>query len=588
MSANPITAKNGRPVNCAVVWNQVLDEVSLDAPFEMSSIMGYFVLPSDSDATKVAIMKIKAALTLIPLLALTTSALSAPPRVALSDVVPVTTPGVPSPLFALRVNNVAVPVVDFKDIHYAHFTMTSAAQVEVLLKNGTITRARVQPTPYGIAATVDADRVRFGIPRPMQIVVQVDYLEKLFLFADPPAETPPINAVNAATVGAVGDGVSDNTTALQSAITSLPRGGTLTIPAGHFRSGSLSLHSDMTLYLEPGALLQAVDDHTRIGPIPGAPNMLAFLAADGATNLTIAGYGTIDANGFKVRRAYEKAENLTKKAGRALVIKNGRNVVLQGFTVRDSYSWNVDSQFVDKLEIRNVKILSDVRLSNHDGFDIESCRDVCVSDCFIFSEDDGLTPKARPGRDIVENYTFRNCVIWAHKANGIRVGSESACATLRNMLFENIYILNCENGIRLDTIEGAVFENIVFRNVWIEDFLEYYDERYERNRERKPIHPSRSIVFYVNHTEKRGAFTPLGKIRNVTFENVYWNDARVPVRIDLPKALKQFALDAKKTPLIEDVHFVRCTRAGKPVKAPEDAGFRANEDALTAGFTFDE
>lgn len=77
------------------------------------------------------------------------------------------------------------------------------------------------------------------------------------------------------------------------------------------------------------------------------------------------------------------------------------------------------------------------------------------------------------------------------------------------------------------------------------------------------------------------------KTGTVTFENVHWNYARVPVRIDLPKALRQFALDAKKTPLIEDVRFVLCTRAGKPVKAPEDAGFCANEDALTAGFTFD-
>jgi hypothetical protein len=532
-------------------------------------------------------MKQSTCQTLLALLLLTTSALSAPPREIASSITPLSVPGTPSPLFGLRVNGVAVPVLAFKDIHYAHFSMTEAAQVEVLVKTGTVARARVQPTPYGIAAAVDANRVRFNIPRPMQVVVQADFLEKLFLFADPPAEAPPANTALATAAGAIGDGLTDNTAALQTAIDALPRGGTLVLPAGHFRSGSLRLRSDMTLHLAPGALLQAVDDHTKIGPLPGSKSMIAFLAADGVTNLSVTGYGTIDANGYTIRNAYQKAERIVKKAGRALVLMNSRNVTLRGITVRDSYSWNVDAQFVDRLTLAGVKILSDVRLSNHDGIDLESCNDALVSDCFIFSEDDGLSPKARPGREVMENLTFRNCVIWAHKANGIRVGSESACAVMRNLLFENIYILNCEDGLRLDTTEGAVYENIVFRNVWIEDFLEYYDERYQRDRERKPIHPSRSIVFHVNRTEKRGAFTPLGKIRDITFENVHWNDARVPVRLDLPKALKQFALAEKKTPLVEAVRFRNCTRAGQPIKAAADAGFSANSDAFTAGFTFE-
>jgi hypothetical protein len=429
--------------------------------------------------------------------------------------------------------------------------------------------------------------VRFSIPRPLHLVVQIDYLPKLFLFAEPPAERAPAGAVNAAAAGAVGDGATDSTRALQAAIDGLARGGTLLLPPGHFRSGSLRLRSDMTLHLAPGSLLQAVDDHAKIGPVPGAPSMIAFLSADGVTNLTLSGYGTIDANGYAVRHAYQKAENVKKKAGRALVLKNARSVALRGVTVRDSYSWNVDAQFVDDLTISRVKILSDVRLSNHDGFDLESCCNATVEDCFIFSEDDGVSPKARDGREVVENLTFRNCVIWAHKANGIRVGSESACRTMRHLLFENIYILNGEDGIRLDTTEGAVYEDITFRNVWMEDFLEFYDDRYARNRERKPIHPSRSIVFYVTRTERRGAFSPLGKIRNVTFENVHWEDARVPAKLMLPSATQAWALEQKRTPLIESVRFRACTRAGQPIRSLVDLGLRADEAPFATGFTFD-
>jgi polygalacturonase len=532
-------------------------------------------------------MKIKTAFTLFPLLLLASAALAEPPREPASAVTPLAVPGTPSPLFALRVNGVTVPVLAFKDIHYAHFTMTDAAQVDVLVQTGTVTRARVQPTPFGIVASVNTDRTCFTLPRPMHIVVQIDYLEKLFIFAESPAEDTPAHAINAVTAGAVGDGVTDSTLALQSAILALPRNGTLLIPPGHFRSGSLLLHSDMTLHLAPGALLQAVDDHTRIKPIPSAPSMIAFLAAENVTNLSVTGYGTLDANGFKIRRAYEKAENIKKKPGRALFVRNGQNITLRGITVRDSYSWNVDAQFVDNLTISDVKILSDVRLSNHDGIDLESCKDVTVSDCFIFSEDDGLTPKARAGRDIVENHTFRNCVIWAHKANGIRVGSESACVAMRNFLFENIYILNGADGIRLDTTEGAIYENMIFRNVWMEDFLQHYDNRYERNRERQAIHPSRSIVLYVNHSDIRGKRTPLGRIRNITFENVHWRDDRVSATLMLPKAIKQFAAETQQTPLIEAIRFSGCTRAGKPIKVPADAGFLPNEAAPTSSFTFE-
>lgn len=501
-------------------------------------------------------------------------------------VLPFACPGRPSPLFELLADGVPVPVVAFKDIHYAQFALLRPARIEVRVNTNAVREARVLPTPYGITAAVAGNRISFDLAGPKQVVVQADFLAKLFLFAESPTESPSPHAVRADKSGAVGDGTTDNTAALQAAIQALPAGGTLVLPAGHYRSGSLALRSDMTLHLAPGALLQALNDHSRIRPIPGAPGMIAFLVADGVTNLAITGCGTVDANGFKVRRDYEQAEGIRKKPGRALFIRSSRNVAVRGITVRDSYSWNIDAQFTDNLAISGVKILSDVRLSNHDGIDLESCRDVTVSDCFIFSEDDGLTPKARAGRDVVENYTFRNCVIWAHKANGIRIGSESDCRTLRNMLFENIYILCCEDGLRLDTTEGAIFENITFRNVWMENFLEYYDDRYERNRERRPIHPSRSIVLYVTRSEKRRAFTPLGRIRNVTFENVHWSDARVPATLMLPKATKAFAAESGQNPLIEAVRFTGCTRAGKAIRSAADAGFSLSDSAPSASFTF--
>ncbi|MEK6795568.1 MAG: glycosyl hydrolase family 28 protein [Spirochaetota bacterium] len=491
-----------------------------------------------------------------------------------------TTPDIPGPaseVYELSVNGTPVKVVSFKDIHYAQCTAVKDAAVEVRVKRGGVSSARVQPSAFGIKPSIESSTVRFTVPRPMQIVVQIDFLEKLFLFIEPPSETPPTGAVNALSAGAVADGVTDNTAALQSAIDALPAGGTILIPAGHFRSGSLRLKSEMTLFLASGALLQAIDDITKILPVPGGKIQIAFLAADGVTNLTIAGHGTIDANGYIIRKAFEKAENVKKKAGRILIVKNGKNVAIRGVTVRDSYSWNIHCMFIDGLTIRGVKILSDVRLSNHDGFDIESSSNVLVENSFAFTEDDGITPKARVGWNIIENHTYRNMVIWAHKANAIRVGTESACTTMRNFIFENIYILNGADAIRMDTTEGAVYDNFTFRNIWIEDLLQYYDERYERNKERKPIDPSRVFYFWVSRTKdaKSGEYSPLGRIKNIRFENITISDDRILSRIDVSEAVTKFALESGATPLIENITFSNIVRGAKPISSPDEIGFSA-------------
>ena len=498
---------------------------------------------------------------------------------------PFSTPGTVSAVFDVRLNGVPIPVIAYKDIHYAHFTLDSAAELEIVAKDSSVEKARIQPDAFGLPSIIEGNKVRFTIPRPMQLVAQLDFREKLLLFADPLLETVPADAVNALDLGVVGDGTTDNTSALQKAINTLPKSGTLLLPPGHYRSGTLHLRSDMRLHLAPGALLQAVDEHTGITPVPFSKGYIGFLVGDGLSNISITGSGTIDANGYVVRKAYEAALKIKKQSGRILYLKNSKGIMIRGVTLRDSYSWNVQVSFSDDIKMQWVKILSDVRLSNHDGIDLVSCGRVEVSDCFVFSEDDGLSPKAAEGRDIVENHVYRNIVIWAHKANGIRVGSESACKVMRNLLFENIYILNGSSGIRLDTTEGATYEDFTFRNVWIEDVLQFYDDRYQRNKERLMIEPdSRAIVLYVGREKET---SPLGAISRITFENVHWNDSRVSARLDIPSALVKEIEEKKIEPPISDIIFRRCSRAGKPIHQGSDMGMKSNDGTESEGVVFE-
>lgn len=490
-------------------------------------------------------------------------------------------PGKTSPRFAVRADGRELPVVAFKDVHYAHFSMSDAVEIAVTALDGPVKLARMQPAAYGVKAAVEGAVVRFTVPRPMALVVQLDFREKLFLFADPPVDPVPADAVNAATLGAVGDGSTDNTAVLQKAIDDLPEDGTLLLPAGHFRSGSLRLRSRMRLHLAAGALLQASDDHTRIAPIPGWEATIAFLTGSNLERVSITGAGTLDGNGYVVRKAREAALGIRKQAGRLLYLVNSKDITIRGVTLRDSYSWNVNLMRCDRVRIAWMKVLSDVRLSNHDGLDVVGCSDVEVSDCFLFTEDDGLTPKAAERREVSEKHVYRNLVIWAHKANGIRVGSESRCRVMRNFLFEDIHILNGADGIRLDTIEGAIYEDMTFRNIHIEDLLQHYDALHERDRERRPSgQPSYALVLFI---DRQKSSLPLGGIRRITFEGLHWADARYRARIDMPDALRQTLRQEKIPPPISDITFRGCTIAGKPALSPADLGLPTQDGVVSAG-----
>src|SRR5690606_4719180 len=104
------------------------------------------------------------------------------------------------------------------------------------------------------------------------------------------AQTPSHDIVK---YGAVGDGKTINTNAIQAAIdsTSIKGGGTVYIPSGVFLTGTLHFRSNITLFLEAGAVLK------------GSPNMedypdgLGLLYGEDLTNIAIKGQGEINGSG---------------------------------------------------------------------------------------------------------------------------------------------------------------------------------------------------------------------------------------------------------------------------------------------------
>ena len=105
--------------------------------------------------------------------------------------------------------------------------------------------------------------------------------------------------------GAVGDGRTVNTKAIQAAIdkSSTSGGGLVVIPRGTFLSGAIFLKQGVNLYVETNAILKGTtnpDDYPIIQTRwegTEEPWTSAFVNADGVTDLEISGEGTIDRSG---------------------------------------------------------------------------------------------------------------------------------------------------------------------------------------------------------------------------------------------------------------------------------------------------
>ena len=103
--------------------------------------------------------------------------------------------------------------------------------------------------------------------------------------------------------GAAGDGKAMDTRGIQKAVDACAAdgGGTVTVPAGEYLTGTIRLKSDVTLYLSPGARLVGspdIRDYAGIGYIHNELGEVKPLVwAMDAENVAIEGEGEIFFNG---------------------------------------------------------------------------------------------------------------------------------------------------------------------------------------------------------------------------------------------------------------------------------------------------
>lgn len=335
--------------------------------------------------------------------------------------------------------------------------------------------------------------------------------------------------VDVADFGAVGDGETLNTDALQSAINACVPGGTVLVSSGQYVTGTLKLKSDMTLHVAEGAALLGshnLDDYAR--DIQGAVEAPAFdeclIYAENAENLTLSGKGTID--GRATREIFP--EWISKKdrilGDRPMLIRfvDCKNVRFQDISLKNAASWCTHLVNCDDVVVKKV-YLDSRQHKNNDGFDLDGCRNVLFEDCTIFSGDDAICPKSTTER-VGENLTVRNCRAESHTA-AVKCGTSSR-GGWRNIDISDCDFSGCRMGvIKLMIVDGGVLENVRISNIKAENVEGPLFIRLG-NRGRDYLEPTEQI--YGADVQPEGV--PVGTVRNIRISNF-----KATVTGDIPK-----------------------------------------------------
>jgi len=337
---------------------------------------------------------------------------------------------------------------------------------------------------------------------------------------------------NIAEYGAKGDGKTINTTAIHQAIQACAKagGGTVYVPAGEFRTGTVILTSNIHLLIKAGGVLKGSDQISDY--VSEGNNRFGLILARKAGNIAITGQGTLDGNGtafmdmnkkrieddfdgkfIRQGKSYMYGDKemgdgpvLPKdRPGNMFVFSECKNILMRDVIVRDSPMWTIHIADSEGADIIGVRILNGISYANNDGIHCTTSRNIHISDCNIIAGDDGICVTGfGPKKGVSENVTVSNCTIQS-RSSGIRVGYGDN--SIRNCLFQNLVIYGSNRGIGVFSRDRGDIENIQFSNIIIETRL--HTGHWWGHGE--PIHLS-AVPIYENVVS--------GEIRNVRFTDI--------------------------------------------------------------------
>ena len=302
--------------------------------------------------------------------------------------------------------------------------------------------------------------------------------------------------------GAVGDGLTDCTAAINTAIAQCgPEGGVVRIPAGTYLCGTLFLQDKVTLHLDQGATLLAsdnLDDYASYIPkkdlskyssgVDGqnANNasdptwMKALIIGDGVSDVAIEGEGVIDG-----RHVFNLLGEEGMRGPHTIVLAEASGFRMEGISVLRSANYAFLGYEIQDAAFRNLYFgegWDGIHIRGGQHIDISECRfetgddcigggyweDMTLTDCYLNSSCDGVR-MFMPASDFVMD----RCVItgpgrFPHRTSGklqrrnllsgviIEPGEWGpAPGELRGIILRNLEIQNAQSPVAVNLCPGA-------------------------------------------------------------------------------------------------------------------------------------
>jgi polygalacturonase len=339
--------------------------------------------------------------------------------------------------------------------------------------------------------------------------------------------------------GAVADGKTMNTKAIQQAINKCSKqGGEVLVPEGTFLTGTLYLRDNVKVSISENAKLLGSASFADYpdNQVTGYKNAFtnypdgrshtnkAMFFAEGVKNITLTGKGTIDGNGKSP--AFDLGNDSRSPQSRSrpcmILLVDCKNIAVTDLHLTNSAYWLQNYLGCDGLQLKRLTIYNHANW-NVDGIDIDS-KNVLVEDCKIDVDDDGICLKSHDANRACENVVVRNCEV-ASNCNAIKFGTVGIGG------FKNINISNCiihkasedkirhwqQNlkfigepitviaGIALEAVDGGIIDNVRINNIQMQDV-------------QTPI-----FIVLGNRGSKQVNSTappPVSQIRNISINNV--------------------------------------------------------------------